>query len=312
MGQTRDKMVEDLKLRGYSEGTAGVYLACARRFVAHYMKPPTELGAAEVREFLLHLLEKRKLSLPTCRTHRAALEFLYTTTLGRPNVVGGIPWPKSGSRKLPDILSLDEIQRLLDAVGRIDHRVIAMTAYGAGLRIQEACALQVGDIDSARGVIHIREGKGGKDRYVMLPKRLLTALRAYWREVHPPAPYLFPSPRIAGRPIGPPSVRTALRKAVQKAGLTKRVVPHTLRHSFATHLLEDGVDIRVIQALLGHSSIRSTARYTQVSQAHVARTESPLDRLGPKRAHRSSKPSRSRATSKTKARTQAKTKRSSK
>jgi site-specific recombinase XerD len=283
MGKTRDKMVEDLKLRGYADGTVCVYVRCARQFVAHYMKPATALGEPEVRKFLLHLKEERELAATTRRGYRAAVDFLYTTTLGRPEVVAGIPWAKSGPRKLPDILSLAEMTQLLDAVGRLKHRAIVMTAYGAGLRISEACSLQVGDIDSDRSLIHVRKGKGGKERYVMLPTRLLTTLREYWRLERPPGPYLFPG-RKPERPIGAEGVRAALRKAVKKAGIGKHVTPHCLRHSFATHLLEDGVDIRVIQALLGHSSIRSTALYTRVSKAHVTRIQSPLDRLVPARA----------------------------
>jgi len=291
MGKTRDRMIEDLKLRGYADRTVGTYVGDAERFVAHYMKPATELGEPEVRAFLLYLKEERKLEAGTRRGYRAALDFLYTTTLGRPEVVAGIPWAKSGPRKLPDILSLDEITQLLDAVGRLDYRVIAMTTYGAGLRVSEACSLQVGDIDSQRFMIHVRKGKGGKERYVMLSKRLLASLRLYWRLARPPGPHLFPG-RKPAQPIGTDAVRNAMRKAVRKAGIRKRVTPHSLRHSFATHLLEDGVDIRVIQALLGHSSIRSTALYTRVSQAHVTRTQSPLDRVGPMRAPRKANPVR--------------------
>jgi site-specific recombinase XerD len=282
MGQIRDKMLQDLKLRNYSEGTVDLYLSHARKFVAHFMKPPTELGEAAVREFLLHLKQEREVAPPTLRTYRAAIDFLYTTTLGRPEVVAGIPWPRNGRRKLPDVLSLDEVAEVFDAIDSIQRRAQLMTVFGTGLRIRESCTLQAPDIDSQRGLIHIRHGKGGKDRYVMLPARVLAILREYWRRARPSGPYLFPG-RDPDEPVRPETVRQALHRAVHKTSIQKRVTPHSLRHSFATLLLEDGVDIRTIQALLGHSSIRSTALYTRVSAAHVAGIQSPIDRLGRRR-----------------------------
>jgi len=281
MGQLRDRMVQDLKLRCYRRGTVQVYVGCVRRYVAFFGKPPTALGESEVREFLLHLVEERHLVPATLRMYLGAIAFLYATTLGRPEVVARIPWPRDGRRKLPDILSLAEVERLLGAIDTIKHRAIITTAYGAGLRITEACSLQVGDLDSGRGLIHVRDGKRGRDRYVMLADTLLAALREYWKVVRPTGPYLFPG---HGRDfISPGAVGDALHKAVAAAAITKHVTPHTLRHAFATHLLEAGESIRVIQALLGHSSIRTTARYTHVSAAHVGRTKSPLDRLHQRR-----------------------------
>jgi site-specific recombinase XerD len=181
---------------------------------------------------------------------------------------------------LPDILSLDEVQRLLAAIASLKHRVILMAAYGAGLRISEACSLEVGDIDSARGLIHVREGKGQRDRYVMLSPRLLGALRLYWKHERPTGPQFFPG-QAEESCISAKAVQAALRAAVLEAKITKHVTPHVLRHSFATHLLESGTDVRVIQVLLGHASIRTTMRYTQVSATHIGRTQSPLDRLAP-------------------------------
>jgi len=270
-------MIQDLKLRCYRRGTVGVYVGCVRRFVAFCKKPPTELGESDVRAFLLHLAEEKHLVPATLRTYLGAIAFLYAITLGRPEVVARIPWPRHSQRKLPDILSLDEVERLLGAVDVIKHRAIVTTAYGAGLRISEACSLQVGDIDSARGLIHVRDGKRGRDRYVMLAAALLAGLREYWKIVRPVGPFLFPG---RGRDfISPEAVSDALHKAVAAAKIKKHVTPHTLRHTFATHLLEAGESIRVIQALLGHSSIRTTARYTHVSAAEIGRTKSPLDRL---------------------------------
>ena len=277
MERIRDRMHADLTLRRYSLGTVEKYLWCAATFVAFFGVSPLRLGEAEVRRFLLDLVEQKKASAATHKMFVAAIKFLYGVTLGRPEVAVRVPWPKVG-RTLPDILSLDEVQRLLGAIDSLKHRVILMAAYGAGLRIGEACGLQVSDIDSARGLIHVRQGKGKRDRYVMLSARLLAALRAYWKAARPTGTLLFPGQK-ADTCISAEAVRDALRVAVDKAKITKHVTPHILRHSFATHLLEGGTDIRTIQVLLGHGSIRTTTRYTQVSAAHIGRTQSPLDRL---------------------------------
>jgi site-specific recombinase XerD len=280
MGQLRDKMKADLKLRRYRSGTIDNYLGCAKKFVAFHRRPPGEMGEAEIRQYLLHLVDEQRLGPAGHKMHVAAIKFLYGVTLGRPEAVVRVPWPKVPV-KLPDILDGSEVERLFEAVESIQHRAIVMTAYGAGLRISEVCALRVTDIDSQRGVIHVRDGKRGRDRFVMLSPRLLGCLREYWRAVRPKGPELFPG-ATAESVVSPKTVRAALRKAVAKAGITKRVTPHVLRHCFATHLLERGTDLRVIQVLLGHGSIRTTARYTQVSTRHIARTKSPLDRRGRK------------------------------
>jgi integrase/recombinase XerD len=281
MGELRDKMKADLKLRRYRAGTIDSYLGCARKFVAFHRRPPADMGQAEIRQYLLHLVDEKRIGPAGHKMHVAAIKFLYGVTLGRPEAAVGVPWPKVPV-KLPDILDGSEVERLLEAVESIQHRAIVMTAYAAGLRISEACTLRVTDIDSKRGVIHVRDGKRGRDRFVMLSPRLLGCLREYWRAVRPQGPELFPG-GAAGSVVAPRTVRAALRKAVAKAGIRKRVTPHVLRHCFATHLLEGGTDLRVIQVLLGHGSIRTTARYTQVSTRHIARTKSPLDRNGRKR-----------------------------
>lgn len=234
------------------------------------------MGEHEVRTYLLNRMERVKPA--TVAIDLAAIKFLYDVTLDKPQVVARIPWPKI-PKPLPDVLSGSEVVELLEAVGSIKHRTILTTAYGAGLRISEACSLQVRDIDSKRMLIKIRSGKGAKDRYVPLAKTLIGALRAYFKQTKPPQPWLFPG-GTKDRPISPDAVRDALRKAVTKIGLTKRVTPHMLRHAFATHMLETGADIRLVQVILGHSSIRTTQRYVKVSSAHISRTESPLDRLG--------------------------------
>jgi len=278
MGQLREKMKEDLKLRRYKSGTIENYVCCAKCFAAFHHRPPAEMGEEEIRKYLLHLVEHKHIGPAGHKMHVASLKFLYGTTLGRPEVAVRIPWPRVPV-KLPDILSVEEVAAVLEAIEPIKHRAIVMTAYGAGLRVTEACTLEVGDIDSKRGVIHVRQGKRGRDRYVMLPEVLLALLREYWRAVRPPGPALFPGGTPSGT-ISPAAVGRALHKAVAKTKVRKRVTPHLMRHCFATHLLEGGTDIRVIQVLLGHGSIRTTARYTQVSAKHIAGTKSPLDRLG--------------------------------
>jgi integrase/recombinase XerD len=278
MGQLRDRMAEDLKLRRYKPSTCDKYLRCARAFVAYHRRPPEEMGVEEVRAFLLHLMSSGTIGAATHHQYVAAIKFLYATTLKRPEVAVAIPWPKV-PQKLPPILSGTEVETLLDAMGSVKYRTIVLTAYGAGLRIDEVCSLGVEDIDSRRNLIHVRDGKHGRDRYVMLSSRVLLALRTYWRVERPEGPKLFPGQK-PGSAISHEAVRKALRRAALRCQLRKPVTPHILRHSFATHLLELGTDVRVIQVLLGHKSIRTTVRYAQVSQAHVGRTRSPADALG--------------------------------
>lgn len=273
MGIFRDRMEQDLRLAQYRPSTQENYLRCARNFVAFHMRPPDQVGEEHIRQFLLTLVNKPS----TQKTHMAAIKFLYCKTLGRPEEVVRIPWPRI-RQQLPDIVTQDEALGLLDGIANIKHRVILMAAYGAGLRISEACALCINDIDADRGVIHLRHGKGDRDRYVNLPRRLLVCLREYWRAVRPGGELLFPGARDPHIPIRPETVRQSLRRAAQELGIQKRVTPHSLRHAFATHLLEGGTDIRIIQALLGHRSIRTTARYTRVSSDLIGSVQSPLDK----------------------------------
>jgi site-specific recombinase XerD len=282
MGKLRDKMIEDLQLQRYAPSTCERYVDCAQAFVAYHMRPPTEMGEAEVRQYLLHLVLEKKVGAPTQKMHVAGIKFLYTETLGRPEVVANIPWPKV-RQKLPDILSGTEVDRLLGSLDSIKYRAIVMTTYGTGLRISEVCTLHVKDIDNRRMLLHVRNGKGGRDRYVTLPNQVLFTLRHYWAAERPKGPALFPGQQPDSC-ISASAVRSNLHEAARKAGLTKRVTPHVLRHTFATHLLELGTDLRVIQMLLGHASIRTTVRYTRVTDKHVARTASPIDVLGTPKA----------------------------
>lgn len=276
MAQLRDRMAEDLRLAGYSRRTQELYLHLAKNFAGFFMRSPLELGEAEIRTFLLHLLD-RQLSHNTYRQYHASLKFLYTVTLRRSFAVEWIPRKRASKPELPIILSGSEVLRLLDAFESPMYRTMAMVMYGSGLRVKETCVLAINHIDSARMLIHVPEGKGSKPRYVMLPHDLLAALRDYWARFRP-AELFFPG-RYGKTPISTSAVRRAMRQASRSAGLRKRVTPHMLRHTFATHLIELGCDIRVVQALLGHEDIKVTSGYTQVSTRHIQGLKSPLDLL---------------------------------
>jgi len=277
MGQLHDRMETDLLLGGYSPSTSRIYLCYARQFAKYHWRSPTELGEEEIRQFLLHLVVDRKVSRETSRQARAALQFLYRVTLHRPVEVEYLPVRRT-LHPLPVILSGSEVQALLEAVEKPKYRAMLMTLYAGGLRNLEACRLRPEDIDSKRMLIHVRAGKGGRDRYTLLSTRLLAYLRDYWRTERP-KDWLFPGRSVPGHTCTD-TVRGVFRAAREAAGISKKVTPHVLRHCFATHLLESGVDITVIQALLGHASPRVTALYAHVSLEHLARTPSPLDLLG--------------------------------
>jgi site-specific recombinase XerD len=270
-------MIRGLDVRGMAVATKKSYLACCHVFVAHFRKSPEELGTEDIKTFLLHLMLERKAGPATVRTYIAALCFLYRHVLQMPEVVDHLPRPRV-PQKLPDVLDREEVQQLLGAVRSLKLRTILTTAYAAGLRISEALHLQVKDIDSKRMVMHIRSAKNGKDRLVLLSPELLAKLRHYWVQTRPSGPHLFPG--RSGRPVHIDVIRRALRATVEEVGIKKRVTLHSFRHGFATHLLEDGTDVRVIQSLLGHSSLTTAAHYTQVSTKNFKRVTSPLDRLG--------------------------------
>jgi integrase/recombinase XerD len=277
MERLRDRMDVDLKLAGYSPSTQKIYLLYARRFANHFGRSPAVMGEKEVRAFLLYLTQERKVSRETMRQVRAALTFLYSVTLHRPVEVAFLPVMRRQCR-LPVVLSGTEVRALLAAITNPKYRGIFMVLYASGLRITEACSLKPEDIDSKRMVIHVRHGKGGRDRYTMLSRRLLCYLRDYWRVVRP-REWLFPGQKV-GAHVSPQTVRMVFQQARADAGISKRVSPHVLRHSFATHLVECGTDTSIIQALLGHRSIRVTQRYTHISVELIGRTKSPLDVLG--------------------------------
>ncbi len=277
MGQLRERMMHDLELAGYVPKTRLIYVNAIRDFAAHFRRSPAEMGADEVRAWVDRLTKEAGIGTQRIRQHMAALKFLYTKTLWKPEAVSFLSWPQD-PRKLPTVLAQSEVERLLEALERPKYRVFFTTVYATGLRVSEAARLETRDIDARRNVIHVRHGKGQKERFVMLSPRLLTILRAYWSLERPPAPWLFASNTGEGH-LSPTTARHALGRAAAKAGIGKKVTPHVLRHSFATHLLEGGTDLRVIQVLLGHGSIKSTTRYARVSTELITKTKSPIERL---------------------------------
>lgn len=274
MDSERARLAQDLELAGHSVSTQRIYLAAVCAFATFRGRALADMDQDDVRAWIYELLA-RGLSAQRLRQHFSALKFLYSRTLGRPGVTSFLSWPKD-ERRLQVVLTAQDVARLLRGLLEPKYRVFFTLLYATGLRLNEACQLRTDDIDAEHGLVHVRRGKGGKERAVMLTPRLLNALRTYWRFVRPPSPWLFASGR--GTHLNAEVARLALKRAAVVAGLTK-VTPRVLRHSFATHLLEAGTDLRVIQVLLGHESIRTTARYTRVSLEMISNTPSPFDRL---------------------------------
>ena len=275
MSPLRRRMIEDMTIRNLSPATQRSYVSAVSKFSRYFGRSPDLLDLEDVRTFQVHLASTG-ISWPALNQIVCALRFFYGVTLGGALVPERIAYARA-PQKLPVVLSADEVVHFLEAVSSLKCRAALTTAYAAGLRASEVAALRIEDIDSARGVIHVQHGKGGKDRNVMLSPQLLGILRTYWRLARPRT-WLFPG-RDEDRPIDPTVLHAACRSAVKAASLTKWVTIHTLRHSFATHLLQNGADIRIIQVLLGHANLSSTARYTQVATHTIRATQSPFDRL---------------------------------
>jgi site-specific recombinase XerD len=274
-------MLEELQRRNYSKDTIRHHLRAVEEFARYYDEPPDQLALTELRTYQAYLLNERKLAVGSVVNHVAALRFFFVKTLKRPEFRDFLPYPKEPER-LPTILSLDEVARLINASGNLFRRALLMTVYGTGMRRSEVVRLKVSDIDSKRMIIRVVQGKGGKDRDLPLNPELLETLRAYWRW-RKPKEYLFPS-RGERRgpedvPLSDKTVWHVCRDAARKAGITKHVTPHTLRHSWATHLLEAGTDLRTIQMLLGHGDLETTARYIHLSQEHLHTAANPLAKL---------------------------------
>ena len=280
MTRLRQMMLEELQRRNYSKSTTRYYLQAVASFARHFGKSPDKLGPDELRSYQAYLLQERKLAVGTVIARVAALRFFFIRTLKRHEFREDLPYPKD-HRRLPTVLSLEEVARLINAAGNLLQRALLMTLYGTGMRRTEVSLLKVSDIDSQRMMIRVERGKGGAGRDIPLSPALLDTLREYWRWEKPRI-YLFPSSerkRGKERPISDKTVWYACKQAARHAGLTKRVSPHCLRHSFATHLLEAGTDLRTIQILLGHGDLETTAKYLHLSQRHLRAVANPLEGL---------------------------------
>jgi site-specific recombinase XerD len=276
MTPLRQRMIQDMQMRGLTPETQRNYVHHVIGFAKYFGKSPELLDLEAIREYQLYLLNERKLSPEAINQYISSIKFLYLETLEMPWTDEYFPRVRR-PHKLPIVLSQEEVLAFFDHVPSLKYRAALMTAYGAGLRVSEVVSLKISDIDSKRMLIRVEQGKGQKDRYAMLSPRLLEVLRRYFRAVHPQQ-YLFPGWR-QGHHMNTGSLQIACREAAARAGIRKRVTVHTLRHSFATHLLENGTDTRIIQVLLGHSQIETTARYVAVCPQVVSATVSPLDQL---------------------------------
>lgn len=276
MGVLRKQMDGDLVVRGMSERTREAYVGAVVKLAKYYGRRPDRISEQEVQNYLLYLIEDRRLSWSSCNIAAQGLKFFYRVTLKRSEAQFAVPTARQ-PQKLPQILSREEVAALIDKTLNLKHRAILMTAYGAGLRLNEICHLRVTDIDSDRMTIRVEQGKGAKDRYTLLSPRLLGELRRYWL-AHRPKTWLFPA-RDPGRPISDHTVHRLYHAAKARAGIVKQGGIHSLRHAFATHLLEAGVDIHTIQRLMGHGHISSTLRYFHLARKHLAKTPSPLELL---------------------------------
>jgi len=274
MGRLREQMVAELQLRGITPGTQKAYLREVRNFALYFGKSPEEMGEKEIKAYLLYILKEKHVSDGTFRQCRSALKFLYRTTMNRDWIVEKIPGPKS-KRKLPVVLDISEVQALFSATRSLKHQAILMIMYSSGLRISETAHLKLSDIDSKRMMIRVTHGKGGKERYTILSHTALKCLRQYWRKYRPEE-WLF-SGRNKNIPIPVNTVRCIFKSVRKRAGITKPASPHTLRHSFATHLVEAGTDLHRVQLLLGHASPKTTTIYLHVSRRSLAQVVSPLD-----------------------------------
>jgi site-specific recombinase XerD len=287
MTPLRERFIEDMELRQLAERTRYAYTSRVVEFAEFFRRSPADLGSEHVRRFLLYLVREKKVSRSYFKQARAALSFLYRYTLGRAEVLPSVPSPRDTSRRIPEVLSPEEVVQFLQAVGNLKHRTMLTTIYATGVRVQELVHLQVRDVNRARSHIRVRNGKGGRDRLTLLPEPLLTMLEEYWRVVRPiprgqtvpPETWLFPSSAERGQPLSRKTVLRVCLQTTRSLGRFKRVTPHILRHSFASHLLEQGNSLPAIQALLGHTSLRSTETYLHISNYHLQQIVSPLEKV---------------------------------
>lgn len=276
MNTLREKMLAELQLRGITPRTQTAYLREIDKLENYFNRSPEELGEEEIKEYLVHMLEDRGLSSGTYKYYAAGIKFLYRTTLNRGEVVEKIKYPKA-KIKLPVVLDLSEVRTMLSVMENLKHRAVLTITYSAGLRVSETAHLKVTDIDSKRMMVRVRQGKGGKDRYSILSKTTLECLREYWR-AYRPKDWLFEGQK-EGSHICYTSIRNIFVEAKERAGITKPVGPHSLRHAFATHLIEAGTSLHHVQLLLGHKSPKTTTVYLHVSKMNLAQVCSPLDSI---------------------------------
>lgn len=274
MTPLRQRMLDDMRLRNFSPHTQDAYVRAVANFAKHFKLPPQTLTAEHVRQYLLHLVQERHASWSLYNQARCALQFFFNVTLGRKDRFDGVPCARD-RRRLPEVLSQGELKRFFAVIRNPKHKAMFMTLYGAGLRVSELINLRVADIDSARMLLRVRQGKGQKDRYVKLPAHLLQSLRDYYRQ-HRPGSSLFPA-KGDDKPMNRLTVNRIASRLARLAGIAKRISAHTFRHSYATHMLDAGADLRTIQVLLGHRNIKTTAVYMHVSQAKIDAAPSPLD-----------------------------------
>jgi site-specific recombinase XerD len=277
MGKLKDQMEMDMKLRRFSPKTISCYLACMRNVAIYFGKSPAELDEEEIRKYLHHLIEERNVSQAVISQSYSALKFFFEKTLQKPWNASKIPRSKQ-RKKLPQVLSKHEVESIFSVTTNLKHRAILMTIYAAGLRVGEATRLKVSDIDSGRMAIRVNEGKGLKDRYTLMGERNLEVLRLYYK-AYRPSEWLFPG-RSSSEPVSISSVQRVFKRSLHKAGIKKKASVHTLRHCFATHLLESGTDLYYIQRLLGHGSARTTSVYLHITGKELSKIKSPIDLLG--------------------------------
>lgn len=277
MTPLRRRMIEDLTLRNLSPHTVEAYVRAVAQFAKHFGCSPEKLSGEHARQYLLHLVQQEHASWSRYNVARCGLQFFYAITLGRDQRFEKLPCARTPKR-LPTVLAPEELRRLFAVARDVKHKALLMTLYGAGLRISEALALKPADLDSRRMLIHVRLGKGSKDRMVKLSVQLLEVLRDYWRMRRPVA-WLFPQAKNPDRPMDTSDAWRMVHRTARRAGIARNISPHTLRHSYATHLLDAGTDLRTIQLLLGHRNLKTTSLYLHVSQAKLNAAASPLDRL---------------------------------
>ncbi len=276
MTAMREKLIKEMTLRRFSPHTQRAYIASVAGLAQYYNESPEKITKQMIQDYLVYLMQERKLAWSSCNAIVCALRFFYIQTLGIDSIFLNIP-PRKKVEQLPEILSTEEVELLLGALENHKHRTLLMTTYAAGLRLSEVVHLKLTDIDSKRMMIRVRQGKGSKDRYTILSKRLLEELRIYWKKYRP-SEWLFSS-TDPKRPLTEGAAQKIYYKAKEMAGIKKGKGIHTLRHCFATHLLEAGVDVRTIQVLMGHTSIMTTVVYLKVTRKQISSTQSPLDIL---------------------------------